>query len=295
MPTDQAAVADLIEHATGLRIQTCEIINSLSGNLVVEINGQWIFRFATTFPAPRKTTKQLNFVASFVTRSPVAVPAPAYVTDHFVGYRRIAGDPFSPGDPFTPSEIDRLSEADKRQIAKQLGEFLATLHRAHDDTIDFDTGYLSMREGFDRACPDAFTKYLRADECRSLDAKLEAIADNDANFSEPATIIHGDLYFGNILWDATRRVITGVIDWSEMGRGIPAMDFIALADFTTSRNDQFLQDIFRWYGADERMFAQVKQNAIIEVMNWFWFYEARKDATGIARAVDRLKAALLWR
>jgi aminoglycoside phosphotransferase (APT) family kinase protein len=87
-------------------------------------------------------------------------------------------------------------------------------------------------------------------------------------------------------------VVTGVVDWSNMGRGLPAMDFIALADFTDNRNDQFLRRILRWYGADDSLFNQVKENAILEVLNWYWWYEARKDPKGTARTLERLKRIL---
>lgn len=292
MSVDTSVVAEVIERATGLRIRSCAIVDSLSGNLVVQVNEEWIFRFPAGRTTSGKTQKQLAFLASFAKRSPVAVPDPVYITDTFLGYKRIVGEPFSPADPFSPSELARLRDEDKRRIAKQLGVFLATLHRSEVADIDFDTGYLSMRSGFDRACPEMFKPYLRTDERKRLDARLAAVADIPANFDERASIIHGDLYFGNILWDKNGRAITGVIDWSEMGRGIPAMDFIGLADFTTNRNDQFLRDILHWYEGADGLFDQVKANAIIEVMNWLWFYEAREDSTGIARAVERLKATL---
>jgi aminoglycoside phosphotransferase (APT) family kinase protein len=275
-----------------LRIHTHKIVDSPSGNRLVEVNDEWVFRFPGTRPSPDKTQKQLKFLTSFAKRSPVAVPEPVYVTDQFVGYRRIAGAPFSPGDPFSPAKMDGLPEEDRQRVAKQLGVFLATLHQSQDKSIDFDTGYLTMRERYDRTTPGNFKEFLDARECRKLDAKLEAINDNSANFVEPTRIIHGDLHFENILWDETKRVITGVIDWSEMGLGIPAMDFINVADFATSRNDQFLRDILHWYGGDDGLFKQVKANAIIEVINWYWYYELKEDSEGVARAVRRLKSVL---
>src|SRR4051794_30155057 len=108
-----------------------------------------------------------------------------------------------------------------------------------------------MRHGYDRACPEPFATYLSADERRRLDARLEAVADNPTNLVEPTRIIHGDLYFKNILWDEASGAITGVIDWFALGLGVPAMDFIALADFNARRNDRFLQEILRAYGADD--------------------------------------------
>jgi aminoglycoside phosphotransferase (APT) family kinase protein len=281
---DHSATTALIERATGLTIHTYEVINTGAENLIIEVNDEWVFRLPRDRSLGTKDRKQLNFLTSFSKRSPLAVPDPVYVTDDLVGYKKI------PGSPLYPTQIELLPWEGKEQISKQLGLFLATLHHYQDETIDFHTGYLGA--GVDQSCPQAFARYLRPSEIRKLEAKLKAIADNPANFVDPTTIIHGDLYFANILWDPTNWVVTGIVDWSALGRGLPAMDFIALADFTDNRNDQFLRQILRWYGGDDGLFNQVKEWAIIEVLNWYWWYEARKDSKGEARTVERLKRIL---
>jgi aminoglycoside 2''-phosphotransferase len=279
--------AESIERVTGLAIQTCKAIRRGATSLVVEVNGEWLFRFPRGQPSWAQLEKRLRFVASFARVSPVAVPEPVYVTEHFVGYRKIAGT------PLYPTRLGRLRQGDRHRIAWQLGQFLAALHHHVDPRIDFDTGYLVMRHGYHRSCPAPFAAYLTADERRKLDARLEAVADDPANLVEPTRVIHGDLYFNNILWDAESRALTGVIDWFDcLGLGVPAMDFIALADFNTRRNDRFLREILRAYGADDGLFGQIKANAIVEVLNWLWFYEARPDPKGVARTIRRLKAIL---
>jgi aminoglycoside 2''-phosphotransferase len=284
MTTDHSATAALIQSATGLTIHTYEVVDTGAENLILEVNDEWIFRLPRARSLGAKDRKQLNFLASFSRLSPVAVPNPIYVTDDFVGYKKIVGS------PLYPTYIELLPWEAKEQIAKQFGLFLATLHHYQDASIDFHTGYLGA--GVDPSCSQVFAKDLGASATRKLDARLQAIADNPANFVEPTTIIHGDLYFNNLLWDKTNWVVTGVVDWSNMGRGLPAMDFIALADFTDNRNDQFLRRILRWYGADDSLFNQVKENAILEVLNWYWWYEARKDPKGTARTLERLKRIL---
>jgi aminoglycoside 2''-phosphotransferase len=290
--TDLSAAIEAIESATDLRVHSCKPLDGLSGTLVVEINHEWVFRFPTSQFSAEETQKRLKFLRWFAKRSPLAVPDPVYSTDHFVGYKRIAGDPFLPGDPFDSTEMDRLSKEDKQRIAKQLGVFLAVLHHSPDQGIDVEAGYFAgRRERCQPSDANAFIEYLHASEYRKLAAKLEAIENNPSNFVQP-TIIHGDLYFRNILWDKRSRMITGIIDWDGLALGIPALDFTGLADFTASRNDDFLMDILRWYGSDNGMFTQVKENAIIEVMNWFWFYEHTNDPRGMAATIKRLKIAL---
>lgn len=286
MPTDPREAIASIERATGLPVRAHRVIDHGAAHLVIEVDDEWIFRFPRGPSSSAETPKRWSFLASFASRSPIAVPEPVYVTDWFVGYRKI------PGSPLHPAQVERLDEGDRQRIARQLGLFLAALHRCRDERIDFDAGLLVMRHGYDRTCPEPFAMYLDAREHGRLEARLAAISDNPANFVEPTSIIHGDLYSGNILWDRKTKSITGVIDWSEVGLGIPAMDFIALADFTTSRNDDFLRAILSWYGADEALFRQVKENTVIEVLNWLWFHQMRNDAAGLKSTIDRLRHML---
>jgi aminoglycoside 2''-phosphotransferase len=286
MSTDCREAIASIERATGLPVRTHKVIDHGAAHLVIEVDDEWIFRFPRGGASSEESPKRWRFLTTFATQSPVAVPEPVYVTDQFIGYRKIAGSPLH------PAHIERLDAGDRQRIAKQLGLFLSALHRCRDERIDFDAGLLVMRHGYDRTCPEPLTSYLDVGERRKLDARLAAIAGNPANFVEPTSIIHADLYFGNILWDRKSKCITGIIDWSEMGLGIPAMDFLGLADFTTSRNDDFLRSILAWYGGDEALFRQVKENVVIEVLNWLWFYRMREDPAGVRTTVRRLRHML---
>jgi aminoglycoside 2''-phosphotransferase len=286
MSMDPSEITALIERVTGVTVRTSALIDTGAEHRVLEVNGEWIFRLPREGPPRPHERTRWDVLAAFAPRSPVAVPEPVYVTEDVLGYRKL------PGEPLDPAQIERLDGAARARIARQLGEFLAALHRWEDPRVDFDTGYLVMRHGYDRTCPEPFMKVLGAGERRKLDAKLEAIALNPANLAAPTAIIHGDLCVGNLLWDPRAGVLTGVLDWSELGRGIPAMDFIALADFTGRRNDGFLREILGWYGAGDDLFEQVKENAVIEALNWLWFYEARQDRQGIARTVERLRRSL---
>lgn len=80
-----------------------------------------------------------------------------------------------------------------------------------------------------------------------------------------------------------------MIDWAEAGLGIPSMDFIGLADFSKKKSDQFLKEILEYYDYGQNLFSQIKENAIIDVMNWFWWYEKNNDDRGIDSSIRKLK------
>lgn len=273
--------------ATGLKINSYKAVNRGTESLIIEVNEKWIFRFPRNDDAKEKMEKRLDFLVSFSKVSPLAVPAPKYLGDGFIGYKKI------PGKHPRPSDIEKLAPKERLKIAKQLGLFLKALHGFKDKKINFDTGYLVMRKSDYRSCPKLIAQYLSADELKILNAKLKAIANNPSNFENPATIIHGDLYFNNILWDPDKKIITGILDWAEAGLGIPAMDFMDLVDFNKKSNDQFLKDILNYYGAkNDDLFFQIKEDTIIAMMNWFWFYQKNKKSEGMTRIIKKLKMIL---
>ncbi len=276
-----------IREVTGLKIDSYKVVDRSSESMIIEVNQKWIFRFPRNSVFRKKMEKRLNFLASFSKVSPLKVPVPEYIDHDFIGYKKI------PGRHLYRTNIEKLSRKDRTRIARQLGQFLRALHSFKKSAVNFDTGYLIMKKGDYKSLPDLLTKHLNAAECNVLSTKLTAIANNPRNFEKPSAIIHGDLHFNNILWDPKKKIITGILDWAEVGLGIPAMDFIGLADFSKKTNDQFLRDILTYYGAkNDDLFNQIKENYIIDVMNWFWWYEKNHQPKGMARIIKRLKRLL---
>ncbi len=188
-----------IKKATGFKINSYKVINVGGENLVIEVNNTWIFRFPRNQVLRDKTKEQLNFLASFSKISLLKVPNPRYIEQDFIGYKKI------PGKPLYKTNLKKLTENERTKIAEQIGLFLKTLHNYKNKHIDFDTGYLIMRKEDYNTCPKEIAKYLNSCERKSLEAKLKLIKENHLNFEKPTTIIHGDLYFNNILWNSKRK------------------------------------------------------------------------------------------
>lgn len=276
-----------IKKATNLKVNSHKVINKGGESLIIEINGEWIFRFPENPLSKGNIKEKLNFLISFSRISPLKIPIPKYIENNFIGYKKIVGK-----HPH-PASIEKLSKKDKLKIAKQLGLFLKALHNFKSKEINFDTGYLIMRENDYNACPKEIAKYLNEDERKSLEVKIKAIKNNPLNFKKPTSIIHGDFYFNNIIWNPDKKVITGVIDWANVGLGTPSMDFIMLADFNKDSNNDFLRNILKYYGATgDDLFYQIKENAIIDVMNWFWSYYKESNQKGVEKMIKKLKNIL---
>ncbi len=276
-----------IQKVTGLKINSYKVVDRSAESLIIEVNQKWIFRFPRNHFFSKKMAKRLSFLVSFSKVSPLKVPVPKYIDQDFIGYKKI------PGKHLYRTNIEKLTRKDSNKLARQLGYFLKSLHKFKSRTVNFDTGYLIMRKNDYKKCPVQITKHLNKNECKTLSTKFHKIRNNSRNFKKPTSVIHGDLHFNNILWDPDKKSITGILDWSDSGLGIPAMDFIGLADFSKKTNDQFLKDILTYYGAkNDDLFYQIKENYIIDVMNWFWWYEENQQPEGVTRIIKKLKQIL---
>lgn len=276
-----------IQEQTDIKVNSYNIINSGADSLVLKINDEWIFRFPRETGSIQKMKDRLNFLIDFAPESTLQLPAPEYIGDDYIAYKKI------PGNLLGPEAIKTLHEKDRQRIAAQLGLFLKTLHTFNSDNHNFQPGYHIMRPEDYEAAPKELRKFLTPEEFEELEARHKTIRENPDNFVNPTSIIHGDFNFNNILWNEESKDITGVIDWAEAGQGIPAMDFIGIADFNDPKNDNFLREILAAYGDEnESLFNQIKQNSIIETMNWFWWYYKNNQEEGQKVWIDKLKKIL---
>lgn len=164
---------------------------------------------------------------------PVAVgrPGPAYPFPWSV--RR-----WLPGD--TVLAADRI---DRRQLARDLGNFLVTLRQAHTAQ-----GPVAGRHSFFRGChPSAYGDAVQA-ALAELDtvvdvAACEAVwarAMTSVWESEP-TWFHGDIATGNLL--TTDGRLSAVIDFGTCGVGDPACDLVMAWTYFTGDERQVFREV----------------------------------------------------
>ena len=70
---------------------------------------------------------------------------------------------------------------------------------------------------------------MRLDARDAVTQHFESYLARNEMWDWTPALIHGDFGPGNILYDASRRAISGVIDFSCAGLGDPATDFAALS------------------------------------------------------------------
>ncbi|MEW2085334.1 aminoglycoside phosphotransferase family protein [Streptomyces sp. NPDC005283] len=131
--------------------------------------------------------------------------------------------------------IGRIAEP--AQLAKDLAEFVAALHRIHPvDGPPADRGVpLAMRDAPTRATIEELHGIIDTDAASAAwDAALRA-----PEWTGPAVWVHGDLQPGNVLTAHGR--LSAVIDFGCLGVGDPAVDLIVAWSLLTADT----RDVFR--------------------------------------------------
>lgn len=198
-------------------------------SLVLQINDEYIFRFARWPEVEAQFEKEIRLLPALSPALPVAVPCIEFTWKDcpgcampFVGYRKIHGVPLTPALA-TPG------------LAMQLGEFLSALHSFPAEE--------AVRLGVSDATPphwrqqyvDLYDKmrtqvfpWLKPSAQAMWTTAWETFLTDDANFRFRPALIHRDLGAEHILCDPRRGEIAGVIDWGDAAIGDPALDFVGL-------------------------------------------------------------------
>jgi aminoglycoside phosphotransferase (APT) family kinase protein len=198
-----------------------------------EVNGTWVFRFPKRADVEQQLFTEMRVLPVLRELLPISIPAFTFsgrpttgLPRHFAGYSKLPG---RTGLELGPDW--RVSDA----AAATLGRFLSALHT------------FPIHEAWDLGVPDqdseTIFEEIQPEALRSFNAVREAAPDAPldrwaaflearvlrAETSVPRSwcVVHSDLAAEHILCDPNAGTITGVIDWSDIAIGDPAVDFAA--------------------------------------------------------------------
>lgn len=199
----------------------------------------------------------------------IAIPDYTYVAPDF----SLVGYPLIGGDILLKPVFDALSAADRSAMAQQLGRFLSTLHtliaNGHDLSYvpgwDFAEEQAETKEQVAMHLPKVLSKTDYA-TAQAIMKEVDSLADQPL----PSVFIHGDIYSSHLLWDKAAQRL-GVIDFSDMSRGDPALDFAELYEYGAG----FVQLVYDAYTGPkdetflERAWTYEKWNAVYMMTDHF--------------------------
>jgi aminoglycoside 2''-phosphotransferase len=207
--------------------------NQGQNNDVITINEGIIFRFPRHARAVEKMEREIALLRGLQGRLPLPIPDPTYssqgtrkVGRAFMGYEKL------PGKPLYREMLESVDgEETVQRLATQLAEFLRALHGVPPNAFAIPLPVTNSRATwvlmYERTRKKLFW-HMRPDAREQVSAHFERFLDDPRNFEWTPVLIHGDFGPGNILYDAKRRVISGIIDFSSAGLGDPATDLAAL-------------------------------------------------------------------
>lgn len=230
-PPDYAAILQAC--FPQISIKTTRAIESGWDSFLLEVNGEYIFRFPRRPEIGGHLLKEIALLPKISKVLPVAVPRFEFVWTGgnafplpFVGYRKIPGLPLSAA----------LFQGSQRDVLlRQLSETLTALHRFPVDTSrELSVPVQTPREWRDEYI--GFSAWIARDAFPLLDASardrvaeaIHAFLEDPLNFRFEPVLVHRDLGGEHILFDESRGRIAGIVDWGDASVGDPAIDFTGL-------------------------------------------------------------------
>lgn len=264
-------------------------------NTAFDINDRWIFRFPM-----RQAVEQMLFVerAILPALAPhVMLRIPQFEFNgtpdadfpfHFAGYEKV------PGVLGTELESSRIHW---ETVAEQLGRFLTTVHAfpvseakrlglqttlIEDYFENVRATSLELLPSVQQAAPGLPIGRLRRylEQLRPLPAAPWRLA-----------LVHNDLAAEHVLLAADGSVVTGVIDWGDVGIADPTVDFVGLHAW---RGDDFVQAVLRHYDGpvDERVLDRLRPWSRFRVIQDIEFGFRNQHPEIVRMAIDSLVVGL---
>jgi aminoglycoside 2''-phosphotransferase len=205
---------------------------------VLEINGEWMFRFPRNEISRKALQVEKGFLARFKAISPLPVPDHKYSGDDFVGYPKITG-------ALLDAEVfQSLSKKGLARIARQMGQFLSAVHTFPVDKAKH-LGVTEGWSGYHQQAMDCFRDEIAPRLSNS--ALQKALTCMEGIMSEvfDSKVIHGDFALeDHVFFDEEKQQLCGVIDFADVTINDPAHDFQNIFEYG---GEAFFQNVMEHY------------------------------------------------
>ncbi|HUB93180.1 MAG TPA: aminoglycoside phosphotransferase family protein [Verrucomicrobiae bacterium] len=240
---DPKNLLKLISNAfPNLKWQTYEFVNEGWDHRVIILDDETVFRFpaGADYRSGLKLEVQVLDYLDGLTLS-INIPNYSFRPPRLT----FAGYPKVPGLNLTRQFFSQLSLREVETIGEQLAAFLSTIHNLSVSSSPLNQlpkeplkdDMLEVSAGVEKYLVSELSK----EDLAIVNSVLEEV-DKLAKLSLPETFIHNDIYSRHLFWDASTERL-GIIDFSDMGIGDPAIDFAELHEY----GFEFVRNVYRNY------------------------------------------------
>lgn len=201
--------------------------------------------------------------------------------NNYFGYEGIVGTQFS-------SEIDHLNDEEKRQLGRDVGEFLKQLHQLHLSEPHIMTVEDEIKQAHEKyaGCIDTLRNHFNSEEIVRLDRFMhESMPLTMRRLGEDSALCHGDLGYWNMLLKVDGSL--GVIDFGDIGYYDRSKDFCGLQD------QVMLDATLKEYGDNKILREKIDiRQKYLPFFDLQYFAASRNEAE-ITNTLDKIRIALL--
>ncbi|MBI2411191.1 MAG: aminoglycoside phosphotransferase family protein [Candidatus Kerfeldbacteria bacterium] len=193
------------------------------GNIVFEMNNEWIFRFSKEERDLQQLEIEKSFLPEFAQLSALPVPHIEYQGNNFIGYRKLDGIPLD-------EVYDEISEEQKNEAWKSIGEFLTQLHATdftHKNLVEYPMGDADFWNDLWKPIETQLSEETRKNALKYFTEYFQGESKNSIN----KTLCHGDFHPNHILFNQSSKKIAGIIDFGRVCVNDPAVDFNLIERF----------------------------------------------------------------
>jgi len=253
---------------------------------VFAVNESVVFRFPKNADDVQALMLEKAILSRIHATLPLPVPHPLYSSsgtqkpgEVFVGYH------YMQGVPLTLEKLETIEDIRlRRRLAKQLGDFLCTLHAYPPEYIGVPLPMAELRTDWESAYRDAREKLfpqINEEAQQRFGALFEEFLGDTALQDYKPCLRHGKIVPYNILYNDEGRIVSGVVDFRNAGVGDPAMDLAGLLAY----GEEFLD----WASLMYHFSRETQRRAVFihatEPLRQALRGMCRGDADAVARAL----------
>lgn len=266
------------------------------GSLVLENQYGFIIRVAKNLDTAKQYVKEYNILPQLQAKLfPINIPIPKWyhydtekVPYGIIAYEKLAGPTLNP---------KVISEENKKRIAKQLAEFIALIHQTPTDHFQ-DTcpqeendrnHFTNLREN----TYNELSKNLSKKEMLMMNDWWEEMLQDQTFYSHKSVLCHGDLWYENILVNHQQTDITGIIDFSEVKIGDPAIDLVPHHYIGEDFYSYVLNEYRMAFPNDPTIDERVKKHRGLRELNGLAYAIKHKETPEVQDSIAKIRDVIL--